>query len=293
MRRRQRVHDLLQIRRPRRPPRPCLRGAARAQHPMLVGPGRDGEIRIRGEAAAPGAQQFLGTVEAQHQLGDRGPQFRYPNSGAQVGELSQVLPDMGFQEPSAWHARRCRDRRPSSPPPAPASRPRRRAPGAPGGTPGRRRGRGRPARPSASAAGCLRSCAFSTSLAVRACRYVMPPAAAGAGSPCSRSVSLTAPTAASGTGRNDGCAPAALHRRIGRLRPTRVRCRCIDRAVGVQHQPARRARLLHRAARDAGMRRVLALAQAGAAPVEGSSALGHRSSRRSSHEPVTLNKAMQ
>ena len=29
---------------------------------MLVGPGRDGEIRIRGEAAAPGAQQFLGAV---------------------------------------------------------------------------------------------------------------------------------------------------------------------------------------------------------------------------------------
>jgi hypothetical protein len=35
---------------------------------MLVGPGRDGEIRIRGEAAAPGAQQFLGTVEAQLNL---------------------------------------------------------------------------------------------------------------------------------------------------------------------------------------------------------------------------------
>ena len=44
-----------------------------------------------------------------------------------------------------------------------------------------------------------RSWASSTSLAVRACRKVMPPAM---GRPCSCRVCLTAPTAASGTGRN-------------------------------------------------------------------------------------------
>jgi hypothetical protein len=43
-----------------------------------------------------------------------------------------------------------------------------------------------------------RSCALSTSLAVRAWMKVMPPAATG--SPCSRRVSRTAPSAASGTG---------------------------------------------------------------------------------------------
>jgi hypothetical protein len=35
---------------------------------VLVGPGRDGEIRIRGEAVAPGAEQILGAVEAQLNL---------------------------------------------------------------------------------------------------------------------------------------------------------------------------------------------------------------------------------
>ena len=63
VRRRQRVHDLPQIRCPRRPPRPRLVGAARAQDPVPVGPGRDGEIRIRSETVAPGAEQIVGAVE--------------------------------------------------------------------------------------------------------------------------------------------------------------------------------------------------------------------------------------
>jgi hypothetical protein len=49
-----------------------------------------------------------------------------------------------------------------------------------------------------------RSCAFSTSFAVFACRKVVPPPTTGAASPCSRSVSPTAATAASGTGFSFG-----------------------------------------------------------------------------------------
>ena len=61
--------------------------------------------------------------------------------------------------------------------------------------------------PSFCCSSIRRSRAFSTSLAVRACRKVIA-LACGAISPCSLSVSATAPTAASGTGlyprRGDG-----------------------------------------------------------------------------------------
>ena len=157
-----------------------------------------------------------------------------------------------------WRARRSRDQRPSSPRPAPASRPRRPAPAAPGRTPARRLGPGRRPRPSASAAGCV---APAPSAPRSPC--------GAAGTSCRRPppapVILLAQRLAD---RADGGfrhrpqrrrVLAALHRRIGRLRSPRVRCGGIDRAVGVQHQPARRARLLHRAARDAGVRRVSAL----------------------------------
>jgi hypothetical protein len=45
-----------------------------------------------------------------------------------------------------------------------------------------------------------RSCAFSTSFAVFACRKVVPAPTCGAASSCSRKVSATADTAVSGTG---------------------------------------------------------------------------------------------
>jgi hypothetical protein len=49
---------------------------------------------------------------------------------------------------------------------------------------------------------------------------------------------------------------------IRRLRPVRVRGGGIDRAIGMQHQPAGLPRFLHCTARDAGMRRIGALAHA-------------------------------
>ncbi|MGZ9083156.1 MAG: hypothetical protein ACXW3U_13790 [Rhodoplanes sp.] len=49
---------------------------------------------------------------------------------------------------------------------------------------------------------------------------------------------------------------------IRRLRPARIQGGGIDRAVGMQHQPARGPRFLHCTARDVGMRRIGALTQA-------------------------------
>ena len=256
----QRVHQFLQIRRPAGSPRSGLVGAARAQHPMAIGPCRDGESpgsgvspsrQARSRSPAPSKSEFDAAIGIR-----AGP--RRALRGA-AGHGSPI--------PSAWRGRRCRDRPPSTPPPAPASRPRRHVPAAPAGTPARRHGHGRPARRGVFCSRILRSCAFSTSLAVRACRYVMPPAAVGAGRPCSRSVSATAPTAASGTGRKvDRCRPRCIDGSVACARRA-SRSRSVDRAVGVQHQPPRRPRLLHRAARDAGVCSILALAHAGAITV--------------------------
>lgn len=55
----------------------------------------------------------------------------------------------------------------------------------------------------------LRSCAFSTSLAVLACRKVAPPPLTGAGNPSLRSVSPTADSAVFGTGFSFGVAGTA------------------------------------------------------------------------------------
>ena len=74
-----------------------------------------------------------------------------------------------------------------------------------------------------------RSCDFSTSLAVFACRKVAPPPE-GDGRPCSRSVSPTAVTAAFGTGFSFGAGDDAA--RTGARAP-----RCFDGSVGA----ARRA----------------------------------------------------
>ena len=206
---------------------------------MLVGPGRDGEIRIRGEAAAPGAQQILGAVEAQLNLWTDRPQVRYLNSGAEVGELSQVLPDMGFQNrlhgvradaEIGGHHRRD-PRRPAGP-----------------GVPLLAR-QAEHQRDGSGPVDHLALQLLQPDAAFLRLQHLVGGArlqirhAAGHRR---RRQSLLAQRLAD---RADGGfrhraqrrrVPAALHRRIGRLRPARVRRRGIDRAVGVQHQPARR-----------------------------------------------------
>ena len=59
------IHQLLQVRCSRRPPRPRLVGAARAQNPMAIGPFRDAEIGVRRQPVAPGADQVFGAVEGE------------------------------------------------------------------------------------------------------------------------------------------------------------------------------------------------------------------------------------
>ena len=111
--------------------------------------------------------------------------------------------------------------------------------------------------PSFCCSSIRRSRAFSTSLAVRAAMKSILPS--GLGNPCSRSVSATAPTAACGTGRKLGACAATLLRRVGGGRTTLVGFAGVDRAIGMQHQPAGQPRLRHRAAGDPGVRGVLPL----------------------------------
>ena len=96
-----------------------------------------------------------------------------------------------------------------------------------------------------------RSCDFSTSLEVFACRKVVPVPGDGGAIPCSRRVSPTAATAVSGTGFiSGGTERARLLRRIGHSGAAGIGRGGIDGAVGVQHQSSRGLRLLDRAARE-------------------------------------------
>ena len=83
---------------------------------------------------------------------------------------------------------------------ATANPPRHRAPRGRAGRRARSPGRDRSALPSSSEGAANAPAAFSTSLAVLACRKVVPPPLAGKDMPCSRSVSPTADSAVSGTG---------------------------------------------------------------------------------------------
>jgi hypothetical protein len=66
--RRQRIHDLAQIGRPRRPVPPRFRTGTGRQPAMLFGPFRHRQIRVREHAFAPLAQDVFGPVKAEVEI---------------------------------------------------------------------------------------------------------------------------------------------------------------------------------------------------------------------------------